>query len=91
MMVEGGVEEINGGCFLERSSKGQSKVGGVTVVAKNRGRHLVNSYPVEWNDQQIIAPHWGSHGLPVPLSLGSICLSAVGPGASHPQEDSQEL
>ena len=57
MMVEGGVEEIKGSCFLERSSKGQSKVGGgkgVAVVAKNRGRHLVDSYLVEWNDQKML-------------------------------------
>ena len=94
MRVEGGVEDIKGSWFLEKSSKGQSKVGGGTgmaVVAKSRGRHLVNSYGVKWNDQQIIATHWGGHGLPVPLFFDSICLSAVGPGASHPQEDSQEL
>ena len=43
MKVEGGVEEIKGSWFLERSGKGQSKVGGgtgVAVVAENRGRHL---------------------------------------------------
>ena len=39
----------------------------------------------------MIVPHWGGHGLPVPLFFDGICLSAVGPEASHPPEDSQEL
>ena len=36
-------------------------------------------------------PRQDSHGLPFPLFFGSTYLSAFGPRASHPQEDSQEL
>ena len=50
----------------------------------------MDSYLVEWKDQEMMVPHLGSHGLPIPLFFGSVCLSAVGPGASPRQEDSQE-
>ena len=43
----------------------------------------MNSYLVQWKNQ--------SHGLPFSLFFDSICLLAVGPEASHPPEDSQEL
>ena len=71
------------------SSEGQSKVEGgrgVAVVARSRGRQLV-----EWKDQKIVVPCQNNHGFPFLLFFGSICLLAVGPGASPPQEDSQEL
>ena len=34
---------------------------------------------------------WDSHGQPLSQSVGGTCLSAVEPGASPPQEHSQEL
>ena len=38
----------------------------------------MDSYRVEWKNQQMIVPHWCSHGLPAPLFLAVFVSQLLG-------------